>query len=88
MGMYSLKSYRLTKDEYNYLLPVLRKNLSNSNDNYYFCGDTDELYDMLNRLKGLYNYFDSYNGIIDYNCAKSCSLEPFRNKMKVLVGVS
>lgn len=26
--MYSLKSYRLLKCEYNYLLPVLRKNLS------------------------------------------------------------
>ena len=82
--MYSLKSYRLLKDEYNYLLPVLRKNLSNSDDNYYFCGDTDELYDMLSRLKGLYNYFDNYNGIIDYKCAKSGSLEPFRNEMKAI----
>jgi hypothetical protein len=27
MGMYSLKSYRLTKDEYNYLLPVLKDKL-------------------------------------------------------------
>ena len=80
--MYSLKSYRLTKDEYNYLLPVLRKKLSNSNGNYYFCGDTDKLVDMLSRLKGLYNYFDSYNGIIDYKCAKNCSLEPFRDEMK------
>ena len=84
MGMYSLKSYRLLKDEYNYLLPVLRKNLSNSDGNYYFCGDTDELYDMLSRLKGLYGYFDSYNGIIDYKCAKSCSLEPFRDGMKAV----
>jgi len=84
MGMYSLKSYRLLKDEYNYLLPALIKNLSNSGDNYYFCGDTDELYDMLSRLKGLYNYFDSYNGIIDYKCAKSCSLEPFRNEMRAV----
>lgn len=82
--MYSLKSYRLLKDEYNYLLPVLRKNLSNSDGSYYFCGDTDELYDMLSRLKGLYNYFDSYNGIINYKCAKSCSLEPFRNEMKAV----
>ncbi len=84
MGMYSLKSYRLLKDEYNYLLPVLRKKLSNSGGNYYFCGDTGELYDMLSRLKGLYNYYHSYNGIIDYKCAKSCSLESFRNEMKAV----
>lgn len=82
--MYSLKSYSLTKAEYNYLLPVLRKNLlyKAEIDRYYFCGDTDELFDMLNRLKGMYGYFDSYNGMIDYACAKHSSLEPFRNEMK------
>ena len=81
---YSVKSYRLTKDEYNYILPVLREKLlyKGEIEGYYFCGDTDELYDMLSRLKGLYGYFDSYNGIIDYNCAKHSSLEPFRNEMK------
>ena len=86
MGMYSLKNYRLTKDEYNYLLPVLREKLlyKGEIDRYYFCGDTDELYDMLSRLKGFYNYFNSYNGIIDYNCAKHSNLEPFRNEMKAV----
>ena len=86
MGMYSLKSYRLTKDEYNYLLPVLREKLlyKGEIDRHYFCGDTDELYDMLSRLKGFYSYFDSYNGIIDYNCAKHSNLEPFRNEMKAV----
>ena len=85
--MYSTKTYRLTKEEYNYLLPVLKDKLFERGeiDSYYFCGNTDELFDMLARLKGLYGYFDSYNGIIDYECAKLCSLEPFRNKMKVAV---
>lgn len=78
MGMYSLKSYRLTRDEYNYLLPVLRKKLVNSNDNYFFVGDSDELNDMLSRLKGLYNYFGECNPTIQYKCFKYSSLESFR----------
>ena len=83
MGMYSLKSYKLTKDEYNYLLPVLRKKLlyQIEIDRHCFCGDGDELEDMLNRLKGLYDYFDDYNAIINYRCFESGSLEPFRNVM-------
>lgn len=81
MGMYSLKSYRITKDEHNYLLPVLRNKLSCSADNYYFSGDADELDDMLCRLKGLYDYFDDYNRIINYRCFANNSLEPFRNLM-------
>lgn len=81
MGMYSLRSYRLTRDEYNYLLPVLRRKLSSSNDNYYFCGDGDDLDDMLSRLKGLYDYFVDYNSIINYRCFVNNSLEPFRNLM-------
>mgnify|MGYP003153192634 CR=1 FL=1 len=77
--MYSLKSYKLLKKEYNYLLPVLRKNLSNSNDKYYFCGSTEELYDMIIRLKGLYNHFnENWNLIINYKCFKYGSLDPFR----------
>ena len=83
--MYSLRSYRLTRDEYNYLLPVLRNKLSNSNDNYYFCGDGDDLDDMLSRLKGLYGYFDDYNSIINYRCFSYNSLEPFRNLMLAVV---
>ena len=80
MGMYSLKSYRLTKEEYNYLLPVLRDKLLYrcEVDRHYFCGDADELCDMLIRLKGLYNYFDNYNAIINYRCFNTESLNPFR----------
>ena len=86
MGMYSLKSYRLTEDEYNYLLPVLRDKLlyKGEIDRHYFCGDSDELFDMLSRLKGLYGYFDTYNGTIDYKCAKTGSLEPFRTEVNKL----
>lgn len=86
MGIYSLKSYRLTKDEYNYLVPVLRDKLlyKCEIDKHYFCGDWDELDDMLGRLKGLYNYFDDYNAIINYKCFKNGSLEPFRNLMLVV----
>ena len=86
MSMYSLNSYRLTKDEYNYLLPVLRDKLlyKAEIDKYYFCGDSDKLFDMLSRLKGLYGYFDTYNGIIDYKCATTGSLEPFRNEVNIL----
>ena len=76
--MYSIKRYKLTKEEYNYLLPVLKNKLSNSNDNYYFLGNGDELDDMLSRLKGLYNYFDDYNKIINYRCFSNNNLQPFR----------
>ena len=81
--MYSLKSYGLTKDEYNYLLPVIRNKLlyKVEIDRYYFCGDGDELDDTLSRLKGLYGYFDDYNAIINYRCFKYVSLEPFRGLM-------
>lgn len=82
--MYSLKSYRLTTDEYNYLLPVLRNKLNNTNDNYYFCGDGDDLDDMLSRLKGLYDYFGDYDAIINYKCSKYVSLEPFRDMVLVV----
>lgn len=81
MSMYSLKSYALKKDEYNYLLPVLKGNLNNSTNGYYFVGDADELDDMLPRLKGLYDYYDEYNPIIHYNCFKNGSLEPFRKEV-------
>jgi len=82
--MYSLKSYPLTKEEYNYLLPVLRDKLlyKGEIDRHYFCGDGDELDDMLGRLKGLYDYLDDYNATINYKCFKSGSLETFRNEIK------
>ena len=81
MGMYSAKSYRLTKDEYNYLLPVLRSKMLNSNDDYHFIGDTEDLEDMLNRLRGLYGHFEEHNPTITYNCGKNGNLEAFRNAM-------
>ena len=81
--MYSDKSYKLNKDEYNYLLPVLRKNLlyKGEIDKHYWTGNPEELDDMLSRLKGLYNYYNSYNKIINYKCFKDGSLEPFRKEI-------
>lgn len=79
----SIDFYRLTKEEYNYLLPVLKDKLlyKGKTDKYYFCGDLDDLKDMLSRLKGLYGCFSDYNAIINYKCFKDDNLEPFRNLM-------
>jgi len=81
--MYSHKSYKLNKDEYNYLLPVLRNKLLYrcEIDTHYFRGDPEELSDMLSRLKGLYNYYNYYNKIIDYKCFKYGSLDSFRKEV-------
>jgi hypothetical protein len=67
-------------------LPVLRDKLLYKAEigKYYFCGDSDELFDMLSRLKGLYGYFNTYNGAIDYKCEKNRSLEPFRIEVNTL----
>lgn len=81
MPMYSCKSYKLTKAEYSYLLPVLKKHLLNTGRGYYFCGDMDALDDMLSRLKGLYDHFDEYNPFINYLCFEGASLQPFREKL-------
>lgn len=83
MSMYSMKSYRLTKEEYNYLLPVLKNKLLyiSEIERYFFCGDADDLDDMLSRLKGLYNYFGDYNNMINYRCFKYGNLEPFVDEM-------
>jgi hypothetical protein len=81
--MYSDKSYRLTEEEHNYLLPALNKRLLNSGDNYHFIGSPDDLTDMLNRLKGLYGYFDDLNEMIGYRCFKYGSLDPFRKELEV-----
>lgn len=83
--MYSNKSYRLTKKEYNYLLPTsVKKRLLNKAeiDKHYFCGSPDELSDMLSRLKGLYNYFGDLNKAIDHKCFITGNLIPFRLEVK------
>lgn len=56
------KSVPLTKDEYNYLLPVLRKyllkrtgiNELNGGSTYHFIGYKEQIEDMRRRLEGLY----------------------------------
>lgn len=76
--MYSTKSYLLTEAEYNYLLPALKAKLSYMNNKHYFIGSFEELSDMLNRLKGLYDFYKDLNSMIAYHCSKFGNLEPFR----------
>ena len=79
--MYSSKSYLLTFEEYNYLLPVLRCKLHISGDTRYFIGSSDELGDMLDRLKGLYNCYDLIDPMVCYYCFINGSIKTFRDKM-------
>jgi hypothetical protein len=83
--MYSSKSYSLIKEEFNYLLPVLRNKLFNRGDRYYFNGSSDDLTDMLNRLKGLYDNYDDLKNMISYKCFIECSINPFRSSINVEV---
>lgn len=83
-GTHGDKSYQLNKEEYNYLLPALRKKLSQQNNKYYFIGSYEELEDMLSRLKGFYdNFDDKLSSSIVYKCSKEVSIEPFRKTMKI-----
>ena len=79
--MYSTKSYQLRKDEFNYLLPVLKNKLSTIGDRCFFVGTSDDLDDMLNRLKGLYDYYNDLNNMIYYKCFKEGRLISFRNEL-------
>lgn len=81
--MYSLKSYRLTKEEFNYLLAVSRSKLFNRGDRYYFTGSSEDLTDMLNRLKGLYGSYDELKNMISYKCFIKGSINPFRSSINV-----
>lgn len=80
--MYSAKSYQLTKSEFNYLLPVLRKKLlQRGNECYFIADDIEDLTDMLNRLKGLYDNYDELKSMVAYKCSKDGNLKPFRDLM-------
>jgi len=84
--MYSAKSFQLTKDEFNYLLPVLRSKLLQSGDRCYFISNNiDDLTDMLNRLKGLYDNYDDLENMVDYKCSVNGSLNPFRTSIGVVI---
>jgi hypothetical protein len=84
--MYSAKSFQLTKDEFNYLLPMLRSELLQSGDRCYFISNNiDDLTDMLNRLKGLYDNYDDLKNMVDYKCSVNGSLNPFRTSIGVFV---
>ena len=79
--MYSAKSYLLTKGEYNYLRPVLKTRLLTSGEKHYLIADFEQLRDDLNRLKGLYDYYDKFDAAIIYCCSMKGSLERFRNQV-------
>ena len=84
--MYSAKSFKLNKDEFDYLLPVLKSKLYESGDKYYFISsNTDDLTDMLSRLKGLYNNYVDLKNMVDYYCFIKGNLNPFRESMGVVV---
>lgn len=84
--MYSAKSFQLTKEEFNYLLPVLKNKLHQSGNKYYFIANNiDDLSDMLNRLKGHYDNYDELKNMIDYHCSKNGSLNPFRKSIGVVL---
>jgi len=84
--MYSAKSYQLTQSEFNYLLPILRNDLLESNNKYYFIAyNIDHLIDMLNRLKGLYDNYNDLKNMIAYNCSKKGNLELFRESINVII---
>ncbi len=84
--MYSAKSFQLTKEEFNYLLPVLKNRLLVSGDRYYFTSNNiDDLTDMLNRLKGLYDNYNDLANMVDYKCSVNGSLNPFRTSIGVFV---
>lgn len=79
--MYSQKSFQINKNEFNYLLPVLKNKLRQSGNRYYFISNNiDDLIEMLDRLKGYYNYYDVIENMIIYNCIINSSLNSFREK--------
>ena len=48
------KSYIISEDQYNYLLPAIKSKLSNREyKQFYFIGNYEELYDMERRLIGI-----------------------------------
>ena len=80
--MYSSKSYQLTKEEFNYLLPVLRSKMLQYPDRWYFIADgTEDFTDMLNRLKGLYDNYNDLKNMVEYKCFMAGSLNPFRDSV-------
>ena len=83
--MYSAKSYLITKEEYNYLLPIIKARLLFSSGKHYLIADFEQLRDDLNRLKGLYGYFDEFSHMLIYNCSRKGNLELFRSQLKKII---
>lgn len=89
--MYSAKAFRLTTDEYNYLLPAMKHKLlqrcfaSDENECSVIANGIDDVADILNRLKGLYDNYDELGNMIAYRCFVVGSFIPFRKSMGVIV---
>lgn len=81
MSNYSSRSYKLTKNEYNYLLAAIPKKVGiDANGNHFVIADSDGLPDLLARMKGLAENWDE--GMVETSILLKCfndkSLEPFR----------
>lgn len=82
--MYSARSFQLTTQEFNYLKPALGSKVNQYGDKGFFIAEeVDELSDMLNRLKGLYDKFDELKNTVVYHCFVLGSLNPFRELMRM-----
>jgi hypothetical protein len=82
--MYSARSFRLTTQEFNYLKSALGSKVNQYGDKAFFTAeDVDELADMLNRLKGLYDKYDELKSMVVYHCFVLGSLNPFRELMRM-----
>jgi len=80
--MYSDRSYLLHEGEFNYLLPAIKKQLSQSNGMFYVMVNSDNSDDLLNRLKGYYDYFDEIPYKVCRSVFRDRSLTAFRDFVK------
>ena len=82
--MYSAQSFVLSKSEYDYLLPVMRKKLGTrilpDKTLYYITvNNIGELTDVLDIIKVVYDFWDKIPAILVLKCSRSGSLKDFRD---------
>lgn len=80
--MYSDRSYLLHEGEFNYLLPAIKNQLIESNGKFYVIVNSDNSEDLLNRLKGYYDFFDEIPFKVCISVFINCSLTAFRDFVK------
>lgn len=77
----------MTKQEADYLKPALENKVSSVGDRCFFIAESlEDLTDMLNRLKGLYDNYGELRNMVDYHCSVLGSLNPFRDSVRQSVG--